>query len=143
MKAYPRWPHFEADIVLKYEDGRNVTEHFVVTSKTVGGEYIVFTINSEARKQSINSIIGYDRQTATYKTWGEFGKPDGSGNIITEGSDTLDPQEKTYTMSSTYGDFTEIGKGSYTDTEDHSRTLVYRNGVLFLTRDVISRRSEK
>jgi len=141
MKSFPFWTNSEADIALKYEDGRNFKEHAVVTAKTVNGRYIVFTMQSQVYAQMMSSIVGYDPRTATYRTWGKYGKSDGSGARITEGSITLDPQKKTYTTSATYDDFTEAGNGTYSDTEDLTRTLVYKRGVLVLTREVRSKPS--
>jgi hypothetical protein len=141
MKSFPYWTNLEADITLKYEDGRNFAEHAVVTAKTVNGRYVVFTMRSQMYAQLMSSIVGYDPKTATYKIWGKYGKSDGSGNRITESSATFDLQKKTYAITAAYDDFTETGKGSYTDTEDLAQTLIYKNGVLVLTREVRSRPS--
>jgi hypothetical protein len=62
------------------------------------------------------------------------------GNTIVGGTVVLDSEKKTYKTSSAYGDgFTEVGNGSYSDKESSERTLVYKNGALFMTREVKSK----
>jgi hypothetical protein len=59
------------------------------------------------------------------------------GDIVTEGTVVYDYAKKTYTITSAYGDsFKETTTGSYTDTEDFAKTVVYKDGTLFMTREV-------
>jgi len=68
--------------------------------------------------------------------YGLYGNGRG-GDILTEGTAVYDYAKKTYTITSSYGDgFKEITTGSYTDTEDSAKTVVHKDGVLFMTREV-------
>jgi len=55
------------------------------------------------------------------------------------GTIVYDTAKKIFAATSSYGDgFTEIGVGSYSAMESSDRTLVYTNGVLFMTRETKS-----
>jgi hypothetical protein len=133
LAVFPFWTNSEANIFLKYEDGRTFKEDDVVTAKTINGKYIVFTMQSQFYKQPMNSIVTYDEKKLAFKVWGKYGE------TVTEGITVLDSKKKTYKTSSSYGDgFTEAGSGSYSDKGDSGRTLVYKNGTLVMTREVKS-----
>jgi hypothetical protein len=58
------------------------------------------------------------------------------GDTIIEGRIVYDLHKKIFAMNSAYGDgFTELGVGFYSDPESSSRTLVFKNGALFCTRE--------
>ncbi|MDR3458353.1 MAG: hypothetical protein P4N60_12960 [Verrucomicrobiae bacterium] len=128
--AGPLWTNATIAISLKYENGKNFKEVVAETAKTVGGKYVVTTVQSQFYKQPMDSIMTYDEKASAYKVWAIFGE------TITEGHIVYDFQKKIYAMNSAYGDgFTELGVGSYTSTESSDQTLIFKNGVLFSTRE--------
>jgi hypothetical protein len=134
LAAFPFWTNSEVNVFLKYEDGRTFKEDDVQTAKTVNGKYIVFTTESQFYKKPMNSIVMYVEKVSAFKNLAVY------GNTIVGGTVVLDSEKKTYKTSSAYGDgFTEVGNGSYSDKESSERTLVYKNGALFMTREVKSK----
>jgi len=130
-KAGPRWTNATVTVALKYQDGRVFNEQGASVSRTVKGRYIVTTFDSQYYHQKMTAISTFDEKVSAYKTWGLF------GNMISEQTSVYDFDKKIYATSGAYGDgFTELGVGSYTDKAETSRTLAYKNGVLYLTRDV-------
>ena len=82
----------------------------------------------------MNAILTFDEKAQFLKVYGLFSDGQG-GDIVTCGTAVYDYAKKTYTISSSYGDgFSETTTGSYTDREDVARTVVYKNGFLFMTR---------
>jgi len=76
------------------------------------------------------SITGFDEKASAIRVWGLFGE------MVTEGTIVVDREKKVIAMSSAYGEgFTEISVGTYSDNEATEHTLVYKGGVLFMTRD--------
>jgi hypothetical protein len=134
LAAFPFWTNSEVNVFLKYEDGRTFKEDDAQTAKTVNGKYIVFTTQSQFYNKPMNSIVMYDQKASAIKILAVY------GDTVVEGTIVLDSQKKTYKTSSAYGDgFTEVGSGSYSDKESSERTLVYKNGTLFMTREVKSK----
>jgi hypothetical protein len=134
LAAFPFWTNSEANVFLKYEDGRTFKEDDVQTAKTINGKYIVFTTQSQFYKKPMNSIVMYDEKASAFKILAVYGDTVVAGTIV------LDSEKKTYKTSSAYEDgFTEVGSGSYSDKESSERTLVYKNGILFMTREVKSK----
>jgi hypothetical protein len=128
--AGPLWTNVSITIALKYENGKTFNEEVAETAKTVGGNYIVTTISSRFYKQPMESIMTYDEKASSYKVWAVFGE------TITEGHIVYDLQKKIYAMNSAYGDgFTELDVGSYNDKESYDKTLIFKQGVLFCTRE--------
>jgi hypothetical protein len=126
----PLWTNATVSVTLKYESGKTFKEEVPQTAKTVGGEYIVFTGQSQFYHQTMNSILTYDEKASALRVYGLYGE------VVTEGTIVYDTDKKIYAMSSSYGDgFKEIMVGSYSDTESSDRTLVYTNGVLIMTRE--------
>jgi hypothetical protein len=126
----PWWANVVVSVALEYEDGKTFKEEIAGTSKTVGGKYIVNTVLSKFYKQPMDSILTYDEKTSNYKVFAIYGE------TITEGRIVYDFSKKIYATSSAYGDgFTEQGVGSYTDAGSSDRTLIFKNGVLFCTRE--------
>ena len=109
-----------------------------MTAHAVGGKYIVFEFYSQFYHQTMNSILGYDAKARALKTYGLYGDGHG-GNRVTEGTVVYDYARKTYTITSAYDDFKETTTGSYTDTEDVAKTVAYKDGALFMTREVTTR----
>jgi hypothetical protein len=139
LSAAPFWTNAVATNVMTYASGKIFKEVMTVTAHTVGGKHIVFTAYSPFYQQPMQAIVGYDTKASVLKTYGLFGDGHG-GNIVTEATVVYDFGKKTYTMTSSYGDgFKETTTGSYNDTEDLAKTVVYKDGALFMTREVITR----
>jgi hypothetical protein len=129
--ASPIWTNATASVVMKYQTGKVFTETIKVTAKTVGGKYVVFTALSQFYKQPISSILTYDAKAAAVKTYALY------GDTLTFSTSVIDYDKKIYAENSTYGDgFNEITVGSYSDTEESERTIVYHNGGFSMTREV-------
>jgi hypothetical protein len=130
LAAVPVWTNAVVSVVLKYESGETFTEDVPQTAKTVGGKYIVFTAESKFYHQTMYSILTYDEKSSALKVYGLY------GDMVTEGTVVYDYDKKTYTESSSYGDgFKEVTTGIILPAEHSDRTLVYRNGILFMTRE--------
>ena len=126
----PLWTNATVHIVLKYETGKTFQETVTQTSKTIRGQYIVTTVQSQFYKQPMDAIMTYDEIASAYKVWALY------GDTITEGHIVYDFDKKISAMNSAYGDgFTELGVGSYDDTQGSNRTLIFKNGILFCTRE--------
>lgn len=133
LSAIPLWTNATVSNLMKYASGKVFKEEMLQTSRTVGGKYVVFTCQSKFYQQSISSILTYDEKASAVKVYGLYGE------VVTEGTVVYDYEKKIYAITSNYGeDFKEIIVGSYSDTESSDRTLVYKAGVLFMTREVKS-----
>lgn len=139
LAPVPFWTNAVVSNVMTYASGKVFREKMNGTSHSVQGKYIVFTIQSEFYHQTMHSILTYTAEPSTLKTYSLF--DDGHrGEILTEVTTRYDLVRKTYTGTSSYGDgFMETTTGSFTDKVDFSKTMVYKNGVLFLTREVTTR----
>lgn len=127
----PLWTNVTSNVSFNYKDGKAFQEKMSETSKTVSGKYVVTTVQSQSNKQPMHSIMTYDENARCYKVWSLFGE------TITEGRIVYDLDKKIYAMDSAYGDgFTELGVGSFSNTEMSSRTFIFKKGVLFCTREV-------
>jgi hypothetical protein len=136
LAKVPFWTNVVASVVMTYPSGKVVKEEMTETAYTVRGKYVVFTAQSKFYHQPMNAILTFDAKTSALKVYGLFGDGHG-GDIVTEGTEVYDYANKTYTITSSYWDgFKETTKGSYTDTEDIAKTLVYKNGTIFMTREV-------
>lgn len=126
----PVWTNATISISIKYEDGRSFEEEVPLTCKTVQGKYIVTTIYPQNNQKPTNTVVTYDDKTSSYKIWAM------SREKIIEGQLIYDLRKKLYAVHSARSDgVTELGVGSYSDTESSSRTFIYKDGVLFSTRD--------
>ena len=130
LSSFPLWTAARCTTVIKLPDGQVFTEESVATAKTIGGKYIVCSMGSQFSKEPLQSVIGYDEQASALKSWGIAGSSLAVGTIV------LDPQRRITAFSGTHGDVMQISVGTYSDTNSFSRTLVYKNGVLSLTRHV-------
>jgi len=125
----PLWTNATIAISLKYANGTNFNEVVSETAKTIGGRYVVTTIQSQFYKQPTDSILTFDEKASAYKVWAIFGETVNEGHIV------YDFQKKIYAMNSAYGNgFTELDVGSYTATESSDQTQIFKNGILFCTR---------
>ena len=139
LAAVPFWTNATISNVMTYASGKMFREELTQTARTVGGKYVVFTVQSKFYNQPMNSILAYDEKASALKVYGLYG--DGhAGDIVMEGTAIYDYAKKTYTITSSYGDgFKETTTGSYTDKEDSAKTVMYKGGVLFMTREVKTR----
>lgn len=131
LAMLPLWRDAKCSITMRFEDGRAFKEDCAQTVKTVNGKYIVFSMESEFYKQTMYSIVGYDDKAQAVREWGLF------GDTLTEGTMVVDSEKRVIAATSAYGDgFMEISAGCWSDSEESHHTLVYKGGVLFMTRDV-------
>ena len=136
LAAVPFWTNATVSNVMTYASGKVFQEEMAQTARTVGGKYVVFTVQSKFYNQQMNSVLAYDEKASVLKVYGLYGDGHG-GDIVTEGTAVYNYAKKTYTITSSYGDgFKETTTGSYTDTEDSAKTMVFKDGVLFMTREV-------
>jgi hypothetical protein len=130
LALFPFWKAARCSTVIKLPDGQVLTEESVATAKTIGGKYVVCSMDSQFNKEPLRAVIGYDEKASAIKSWGIA---DGS---LAVGTIVLDPERRATAFSGTHGDVMQISVGTYSDTESFSRMLVYKNGVLSLTREV-------
>jgi hypothetical protein len=83
--------------------------------------------------------VPYDAQAAALKTYGLYTDEQGR-DVLTAGTIVYNFAHKTYTITSSHGDYKETTTGSYTDSQDTAKTQIYQNGELFMTREVKTHR---
>jgi len=131
LASLPFWRNAKCSVTLKYQDGRVFKEECVQTAKTVGGRYIVFSTDSQYYKQPMHAIAGYDEKASAIRQWGLY------GDSLTEATMIFDQEGRISASTATYaGGFMEISVGSHSEKEMSDHTLVYKDGVLFMTREV-------
>jgi len=132
----PFWTNSTVNVELKYATGKVFQEEVAVKARTVSGKYVVFDGYSQFYHQPMSSLLTYDEKSSDLKLYGLYA--DSQGNpLVTVGVGKYDATHKTYTVTSAYGEgFKETTQGVYTDTEDTAKTVVLKNGVLFMTRVV-------
>jgi hypothetical protein len=129
LALFPFWKAAKCSTVIKLPDGQVFTEESVATAKSIGGKYVVCSMDSELTKEPMQAVIGYDEKASAIKSWGI------AGGTLAVGTVVLDPERRAYAFTGTHGDVMQISVGTYSDTEVFSRMLVYKNGVLSLTRE--------
>jgi hypothetical protein len=133
LRPLPVWKASQCSITMSYQDGKVVKEECAQSSKTIQGQYIVFTVDSKVYKRPMSAIVGYDETASAIRTWALF------GNTLIQSTMVFDPEKKISASTSTYPEgFMEISVGSHTEKESSERCLVYKNGVLFMTREMKS-----
>jgi hypothetical protein len=130
LASLPFWKVAKCISVFILPDGRAFKEESVATTKTIGGKYVVFSMDSQYIKEPMRAVIAYDEKASAIKSWGI------AGGSLAVSTVVLDSEKRITASSGTHGDFTEISVGSYSDAEAFSRVSVYKNGVLSLTREV-------
>ncbi len=130
LALFPFWKAARCSTVIKLPDGRTFTEESVATAKTIGGKYIVCSMDSQFSQAPLQAVIGYDEKASAIKSWGI------AGGSLAVGTVVFDPERRITAFSGTHGDVMQISVGTYSDTEAFSRMLVYKKGVLSLTREV-------
>lgn len=138
MAASPFWTNATVHIVMTYASGTNFEEEMPVTGRLVGGKYFVGAMESKYYHQTMYSIVECDPEFPRVKIYSLFGDGHG-GESVVDATAVYDLSARTYTTTSSYGDFKETGSGHFTDTEDVSKTLIYKNGALFMTREIEAR----
>ena len=130
LAVLPFWRDAKCTISLKFQDGKVFQEDCTQTAKTIAGKYIVFSMDSKYYKQTLHSIVGYDEKASAIRQWGLF------GDTLIEATIVFDPVTRVSASTSHYGDgFMEISAGSCSGTEMTDHTVVYKDGVFFMTRD--------
>ncbi len=131
LASLPFWRNAKCSFAVKYQDGRTFKEECDSRAKTVEGRYIVYSLDSQHYKQTMYAITGYDEKASTIRDWGLF------GDTVTEATTVFDPARKVSAWTSNYGDgFMEISVKSYSNEGMTAHDLVYKDGILFMTRDV-------
>ena len=134
LATLPFWRSAKCSITMRYQDGKVSKEDCTQTAKTIAGKYIVFSMDSQYYKQTMHAIAGFDEKASAVRQWGLF------GDTLTEATMIFDPETKVSASTSRYGDgFMEISAGSCSDREMTDHSVVYKDGVLFMTRDAKTR----
>jgi hypothetical protein len=134
LASLPFWTNAICSVTLKYPDGKVFKEECAQTARTVAGNYVVFATESKYYNQTMYSIAGYDAKASAVRMWGLF------GDVVTEGTMIFDREKKISALTANYGEgFMEISVGSASEKELSDHALVYKDGVLFMTRDVRTR----
>jgi len=129
LAVLPFWREAKCTTTMKYQDGKVFTEDTIQTAKTIAGKFIVFSMYSQYYKQMVYAVAGFDEKASAIRQWGLF------GDTLTESTMIFDPDTKASASTARYGDgFLEISAGSCSETEQTDYTVVYKNGVLFMTR---------
>jgi hypothetical protein len=68
LAGFPLWKATRCHTVIKLPDGRVFTEESVGTAKTIGGKYVVCSMDSQFSKEPLRAVIGYDKR-APYTRW--------------------------------------------------------------------------
>ena len=129
LAPLPVWKVAKSSSVFKLPDGRVFKEESVATTKSIGGKYVVCSMDSQYIKEPMRAVIVYDEKASAIKSWGIAG-----GSLVVS-TVVLDAEKRITASSGTHGEFMEISVGTYSQTESFSRLSVYKNGVLSLTRD--------
>jgi hypothetical protein len=132
LAAFPFWKTARCTNFYRFQDGRELREECGATTKTIGGKYVVYSMDSQYYKEPIRAIIEYDDSASAIKSWGII------TNSVAVTTVVCDPQKKITASTGTHGEFTEISVGTYSETEASDRVWVYKGGVLFVTRETKS-----
>lgn len=127
------WKNSVCSMTMNFQDGREFKEECAQTTRTIGGDYVVFSLDSKFYKQTIHSIVGYDSASSTIRCWGLY------GDVLTQATIVLDPEKKTSASISRYDGFEEITVCKISDTEMSEYTKALKDGVLFMTRTAKTR----
>lgn len=138
LASVPFWTNAIITNVTAYATGKVAKEVITQTARTEGGKFVVFTLNSELYHQAMDTILAYDEKASALKAYALYSNDKGSDMII-ESTIVYDYGKKTYTMSASYDGYKETTKGSYASKEDFARTSIYKDDLLFLTREVTTR----
>ena len=138
LASVPFWTNAVVSNTMTYTSGKVLTEQMTLSAHTVGGKYVVFTMDSQVYHGPVNTILTLDEKSSSLKVYGLF--PDEEGkDVLTESTVTYNFKKKTFSMNSTYLDFKESVSGSYSDTQSTVKATAYKDGVLVMTRETITR----
>jgi hypothetical protein len=130
LRLIPFWRDSVVENVLTYSDGRTIRETCPTTAKTVGGKFIVFSIQSELYKRVMYGIVGYDEIKQSYRSWGLF------GDVVTEAVVHVDAGRKTMHSEARYGDgFYEVSETTFGPELQVERAVVQQNGKQVMMRE--------
>jgi len=128
--GFPHWSNSVSSAVSKYSSGQVVTDDIQVTSKTIGGKYIVYSMWSKFYNQEMRSLLACDEKSGTVKSYMPY------GDELVESHFVCDVKNRTCTGKYSYGNgFTVTTTGFCSDTGDSTHLVVYQHGALFLIRD--------
>lgn len=71
LASLPFWKVAKCSSAFKLSDGRVFTEESVATTKTIGGKYIVCSMDSQYLRESLRAVIVYDEKASALKSWGD------------------------------------------------------------------------
>jgi hypothetical protein len=124
------WTNAAVNVLVQFPDGRIFTNDVIRTAKYVGGKYVIFTVRATPSDEPMDSIVSYDEKASAYKVWGI------SGNAVSEQTLVFDFEKRIYATSSGSSDgFSALGIGYFNETNDVEHASIFRNGVLFITRE--------
>ena len=126
----PVWPYAEITLVLNYTTGRVLTQRLEGASKTIGGQYVVHTMQADFLKEPLYSIFTYEEKSGQFKEYGCY------SNTVTEAIISFDAKNRTFASTASFAtSFTETATGSWTETNETAHIVINKNGALFMTRD--------
>ena len=133
LASLPFWKTSKCSMTMKWQNGKIFKEDCLQTAKTVEGKFIVFGLDSKFYNQTNYAIAEYDGRASAIRLWGLY------GDTLIFSTMVFDRERKISAATSSYADFMEISVGSSSTNEMSDHTLVYKDGVLFMTRDFTSR----
>ncbi len=133
LAPLPFWKNSKCSVNLKYQDGHTLKETCNQSAKTVSGKYIVFSTESKLYNQTIYSVAGYDEKASAIRVWALY------GDTLIQSTMVFDTAKKISASTSSYDDFMELSVGNSSTNELSDHALVYKDGVLFMTRDIKTR----
>src|ERR1017187_10674324 len=107
LASLPFWKIAKCSTSFKFPDGRVFIEESVATTKTIGGKYIVCSMDSQFLKEPLCAVIAYDERASAIKSWGITGGSLAVSTIV------LYPEKRRTASSGAHGEFMEISVGTY------------------------------
>jgi WD40 repeat protein len=133
----PFWKKATARVTYINQDGTTVRDILEQSTKKIEGKYIVSTFHSLFQDKLQYGIYTYDEKASIYKFWGL------SDEKLTEGITLFDFEKKIFSMRASYGEGIEdLSVGYFSEKEAVTKTQVYKNGVLYFTREIKSVRTD-
>jgi hypothetical protein len=132
LASLPFWTNATCGITLTYAaDGRTIKEECTQTAKTVEGRYIVFSTYSKDDKRTVYAVVEYDEAASAYRQWGV------NGETLIGATMIFDHERRISASTASYsGGFMELSVGSRTPKQMFDRTSVYKDGALYMKREV-------
>ena len=135
LSFVPYWTNAVVSNVMTYATGQVFREQMPVTTRSIGGKYLISTATSQFYHRPISSILAFDEKSSSLKDYALF--PDAQGmDILIVGTVIYDTKHRTFSINSTYKEFQESASGTYSDTKTIVKaTTTYKDGQLFMTRE--------